>query len=302
MADLERGYLLAERITRRAGRTYYLASRLLPPARRRAVFALYAYARLVDDVVDEPGLPDTQAARLDALESGLFAAISGSPAVGVCEDDADVLTALADAVRRLGIPVTSFDAFGRSMRMDLPGHRLFRNRYADLAQLAEYTYGSAAVIGLQLLPVLGADPTDAETAAGAVLLGEAFQLTNFLRDVGEDAARNRIYLPLDQLAAFGVDEAMLFGDAAAGSASTSMRRAIAHLIAVNRDQYRRAGTAIAALPPRTRPAIGAAARSYSAILAEIDAQDHDVFARRAVVPVRRRIGHAIASLSGRTGF
>ncbi|ALG85160.1 phytoene/squalene synthase family protein [Gordonia phthalatica] len=302
MADVERGYALAEGITRGTGRTYYLAARLLPIAGRRAVFALYAYARLVDDVVDEPGRPDAQAARLDALESGLFAAIAGSPAVDVSDDDADVLAALADSVRRLGIPATTFDAFGRSMRMDLPGHPLFRNRYADLDELAEYTYGSAAVIGLQLLPVLGADPTDPETAAGAALLGDAFQLTNFLRDVGEDAARDRIYLPLDHLTAFGVDEATLFDDAAAGTASPPMRRAIAHLIAVNRDQYRRTGAAITALPPRTRPAICAAARSYSAILAEIEAQDHDVFAGRAVVPVRRRIGHAIVSLSGRARF
>ena len=299
--DANRGYLLAEDITRRAGRTYYLASRMLPAADRRAVFALYAYARMADDIVDDPGRPEVQSARLDALESGLFAAVAGGVGV-VSRDEADVLAALADSVDRLGIPITTFDAFGRSMRMDLPGHPLFRNRYDTLDELAEYTYGSAAVIGLQLLPVLGADVADPDVAAGAALLGEAFQLTNFLRDVGEDAARDRIYLPRDQLSSFGVDEATLFRDATAGTASVPVRRALAHLIAINRDQYRRTGTAISALPPRTRPAICAAARSYSAILTAIEAQDHDVFARRAVVPVRRRVGHAIAALGGRSGL
>ncbi|EGD55843.1 phytoene synthase [Gordonia neofelifaecis NRRL B-59395] len=284
---------------RRAGRTYYLASRLLPADGRRAVFALYGYARTADDAVDEPGDPSVQGARLDALESGLRAASAGVSDASSNPDEADMLAALADAIRRFGIPPATFDAFGRSMRMDLPGHPMFRNRYADLAELADYVYGSAAVIGLQLVPILGADPDDDEIAAGAALLGEAFQLTNFLRDVAEDLARDRVYLPLDHLAAFGVDEENLFADAAAGSTGPRLRRAIAHVVAVNRDQYRRTIPAITALPPRTRPAICAAARSYSAILTEIEQRDYEVFGGRAVVPLRRRIGHAVVSMTGR---
>ncbi|MBM7367097.1 phytoene/squalene synthase family protein [Gordonia hydrophobica] len=299
MADSARGYRLAEAVARRSGRTYHLAARLLPSDRRRAIHALYAYARLADDIVDDPGAPLEQAHALDAMESGLRSAVAGASADGVSRDAADILAALAESVDRFQIPMNTFAAFNRSMRMDLPGDPLFRNRYVDFADLAEYTYGSAAVIGLQLLPVLGADVADPDVAAGAALLGDAFQLTNFLRDVGEDAARDRIYLPLRELAAFGVDEQALFHDAATHHTSEPLRRGVAHLIAVNRDQYRRTRGAIAALPPRTRPAIVAAARSYSAILVQIEAQDHDVLARRAVVPVRRRIGHAVASLSGR---
>lgn len=173
-------------------------------------------------------------------------------------DRADLTAALADAVHCFDIPISTFDAFGRSMRMDLPGHPLFRNRYATFAELGRYTYGSAAVIGRQLLPVLGADVQNAEVASGAELLGEAFQLTNFLRDIGEDADRDRIYLPLSELAAFGVDEEMLFHDVATQKAGVPLRRAVAHLIAVNRDQYRRTDAAIAALPrapvrPSARP-------------------------------------------------
>lgn len=294
-ADAARGYRLAEAITARSGRTYRLASSLLPKAARRAVYALYAYARLIDDIVDEPGVPADQARRMDALENGLRAALAGGVADDVTADEVDVLSALADAVARFGIDESTFTAFGRSMRMDLPGHPLFRNRYASLDELAEYTYGSAAVIGLQLLPVLGVDPSDDAAARGAALLGDAFQLTNFLRDVAEDLRRDRVYLPADQLAAFGVDDRALQDDAAAGRASRPTRRAVAHLIAINRDQYRRTAPALAALPWSTRPAIVAAASSYSAILTEIERRDCDVFADRAVVPMRRRIGHAAAS-------
>ncbi|MGB6126892.1 MAG: phytoene/squalene synthase family protein [Gordonia sp. (in: high G+C Gram-positive bacteria)] len=296
---VEAGYQRAEAITRRAGRTYYLASRLLPSGGARAVFALYAYARLADDIVDEPAPGITiadQTARLDALEAGLFSALDANAHIDLPAAEADVVAALADSVRRFAIPTDTFIDFGRSMRMDLPGHPLFRNRYASFAELAEYTYGSAAVIGIQLLPILGVDRDNVETTAGAELLGEAFQLTNFLRDVAEDAARDRIYLPADQLAAFGVDDTRLMANAATGHADSSVRRAVKHFIAVNRDQYRRAAPAIEALPHRTRPAIRAAARSYSAILTEIERLDGDVFSRRAVVPMPRRLAHAAASL------
>lgn len=299
LGDVESGYRHAEAITRRAGRTYYLASRLLPAERARAVFALYAYARMADDIVDEPapGISAIDQARhLDALEAGLTAAFAGEGPERLSRVEADVVAALADSVHRCGIPTSTFTAFGRSMRMDLPGHPLFRNRYGTFDELAEYTYGSAAIIGVQLLPILGVDPTDTGTTDGAALLGEAFQLTNFLRDVAEDAARDRIYLPADHLAAFGVDEDAVMANLAHRHADRQMRQAIAHVVAVNRDQYRRTAAAIEALPRRTRPAIRAAASSYSAILTEIERRDYDVFSGRAVVPTRRRLAHALAAL------
>lgn len=296
-AGIESGYTLARTIITDAGRTYYLASRLLPPPARRAVFALYGFARMVDDVVDSGDhAPREAAAEVTAIETGLAAALSGQGALGdsgpLTVDQQSLLAALADTVDRFAIDPATFAAFLHSMRMDIPGTPQFRNRYDDFAALSEYTYGSAAVIGLQMLPVLGASRPTPETTAGAALLGEAFQLTNFLRDVAEDLARDRIYLPADALAAFGVDEERLRADAAARRTSPQMRRALAHLIAINRDQYRRTAGAIAALPARTRPAIAAAASSYSAILTEIEASGYDVMARRAVVPTRRRLAHA----------
>ncbi|MCF8605014.1 phytoene/squalene synthase family protein [Gordonia sp. HY442] len=293
MADPERGFAIARAVTADAGRTYYLASRLLPVRRRRAVHALYAFARIVDDVVDGPGPPESPALRVDVLDAGLTAALSDRPAPpDLGSREADVLAALAVAVRDNGIDVGTFEAFLRSMRMDVPGTDVFRSRYRTFDELAEYTYGSAAVIGLQLIPVLGADPSLAD---GAALLGEAFQLTNFLRDVAEDLRRDRIYLPLAELGAFGVDEQSLRADLDRRSTSREMRRAVAHLIAVNRDQYRRAAPAIAQLPRTSRPAIAAAAQSYGDILRVIEGMSYDVMRTRAVVPTRTRIGHAAAA-------
>ncbi|QRY60861.1 phytoene/squalene synthase family protein [Gordonia sp. PDNC005] len=300
MSDVARGHSVARSVTARAGRTYYLASLMLPASRRRAVHALYAYARSVDDAVDSGLPPDVATARIDVLEAGLHAALRGDdPPAGLSSDDVDLLAALAAAAGDNGIPITTFDAFGHSMRMDLPGSPLFRNRYRTFDELAEYTYGSAAVIGIQMIPVLGADPSLTD---GAALLGEAFQLTNFIRDVAEDLRRDRVYLPTDVLSVFGVDESRLRDDLRRQSTSSELRRAVAHLIAVNRDQYRRTTPAIERLPATTRPAIAAAARSYSDILRVIEDADHDVMAARAVVPRRTRVRHAAQSLFGAPKF
>ncbi|WP_132991570.1 phytoene/squalene synthase family protein [Gordonia zhaorongruii] len=296
MPDAARGFALARSLTARAGRTYYLASTLLPVRRRRAVHALYGFARIVDDVVDRPsgsgGLP--AADRLNQLESGLAASLAETALPrGLSSDDQDLLAALAVSVHEHSIPVETFGRFLTSMRMDVPGTPVSRNRYRTLDELSEYTNGSAAAIGLQLVPVLGADP---DLTAGAALLGEAFQLTNFIRDVAEDLRRDRIYLPLDELAPFGVDEATLRSDLLRGRTSPPLRAALKHLIAVNRDQYRRTTASIAALPPLSRPAISAATRSYSDILRAVERADLDVMGGRAVVPATTRIGHAAVSL------
>ncbi len=296
-ATVAAGYARARVLTARAGRTYYLASALLPPAARRGVFALYGFARTADDVVDGPGEPAAKAAALDRLDAGLRAVLAGAAPSAAEPAHRELLAAVGDTVARFGIDPATFEAFLRSMRMDVPGLPEFRARYATLAELREYTYGSAAVIGLQLLPILGMTPRSgpdsyAATAAGAALLGEAFQLTNFLRDVAEDLDRGRIYLPLHELAAFGVDEDRLRADRERGRPSPALRRALAHLVAINRDQYRRTAPAVAALPTRTRPAIAAAARSYGEILVEIERRDYDVLGARAVVPPARRLRHA----------
>lgn len=282
------------------GRSYYLATRLLSADRRPAVHALYGFARTVDDLVDDPrasGAPRQAVTALDAVERRLRTAWSqplGSQ-VAPCADPAlpavfePVIPALTDTVHRFAIDPRHFWTFLDSMRMDIPGSPLFRNRYPTLAALHEYMRGSAAAIGLQLLPVLGTVCPAAEAEPAAAALGDAFQLTNFLRDIGEDLDRDRIYLPAAELAAFGVDEALLIDGRDTGRTDRRLRRALAHLIAVNRDLYRCARPGIELLSPRVRPGIRTAAALYAAILDRIEDSGYAVFAQRAVVPQRRRL-------------
>ncbi|MBF4997484.1 phytoene/squalene synthase family protein [Nocardia sp. BSTN01] len=207
--------------------------------------------------------------------------------------DGPVLTALVDTIVRYRIAPEHFRVFLDAMRMDVPGSALFRNRYADMGELREYMRGSAAAIGLQLLPILGTVVPVAEAEPAAAALGEAFQLTNFLRDVAEDLDRGRVYLPGDELAAFGVDADLLAHCRRTGRTEPRVRRALAHLIAVNRAVYRTATPGIDLLRPRVRPAIRTAAVLYGGILDEIERHDYAVFDRRATVPTSRRLRVAV---------
>ncbi|WP_278265531.1 phytoene/squalene synthase family protein [Nocardia sp. AG03] len=300
---LDAAYASCRRIAAAHGRTYYLATALLTPPQRRAVHALYAFARMVDDIVDHAENPAhvldpraraqrppvATAEDLDVVEKQLRLAIDGTAIDTTDPLRRQILTATGDTIRRYAIAPTHLWTFLDAMRMDVPGSPTHRTRYATMSELREYMRGSAAAIGLQLLPVLGTVvPLDRAEPAAATL-GEAFQLTNFLRDLGEDLDRDRVYLPADELAAFGVDEAHLRACRATGHTDPPLRRALAHLIAINRDLYRRATPGIALLDPRVRPAIETAAILYGEILDRIEAADHQVFAARATVPTRRRI-------------
>ncbi|WP_051161967.1 phytoene/squalene synthase family protein [Nocardia brevicatena] len=312
-AEPARSYRHCRRIAGTHGRSYYLATRLLPAGRRPAVHALYAFARVVDDIVDDPvrhsaatpgapwdpapvlpaptALDETQRRLQLAFEYGIHAASRPNDPL------TPVLPALVDTVRRYGIDRRHFGVFLDSMRMDVPGSPLFRNRYATLAELDEYMRGSAAAIGLQLLPVLGTVVPAAEAEPAAAALGDAFQLTNFLRDIGEDLDRDRIYLPGEELAAFGVDADLLAHCRATGRTDRRVRRALAHFIAVNRALYRTADPGVDMLEPRARPAIRAARALYSGILDQIESSDYAVFAGRAVVPTRRRLRMVLTAVT-----
>ncbi|MGC4959942.1 phytoene/squalene synthase family protein [Gordonia sp. DT101] len=309
------GYRRARALTAEHGRTYFAASCLLPPRQRRGVWALYGFARIVDDVVDDPPaapVPPDKTAQIDRIEEALHSVLhpepDGTPGAGLDHrpgrhEPGDpqiepILAAVRDTVVQFDIPTATFDAFLRSMRMDVPGTAEFRDRYRTWAELAEYTYGSAAVIGLQMIPLLGVRAAGDDVADGAATLGEAFQLTNFLRDIAEDLDRDRIYLPTDELTAFGVDEDHLRRCRAERVTSPHLRRALAHMIAVNRDQYRRAWPSITALPNRSRRSIAAAAAMYHGILREIEQADHDVMDHRVVVGGRRRAVLAAHAISG----
>jgi phytoene synthase len=262
------------------GRTYFLATRLLPADRRPAVHALYGFARYADEIVDDLGddRPDAEkAAELDSLAADLETALAGGPAA------VPVLAALADTAGRHDIDHRHFTDFMASMRMDTSV-----TGYASFDDLAVYVHGSAAVIGLQMLPVLGTVVPRAEAEPHAAALGVAFQVTNFLRDVGEDLDRGRVYLPADELAAFGVDRELLTWCRRTRRPDARVRRALAHLVARTRATYRRAEPGIAMLEPVSRACVGCAFALYRGILDEIEAAGYHVLHRRvAVAPVRR---------------
>lgn len=308
-ALLPLAYRECRQIAATHGRTYFLATRLLSAERRPAVHALYAFARMVDDIVDQAARPAAAhhrdpAAELDLIERDLRAALESHPDdagqqassaehgaswASVPRPRALVLAAVTHTIHRYGIATQHFWTFLDSMRMDAPGSPAFRDRYATMAQLREYMRGSAAAIGLQLLPVLGTVVPVPAAEPAAAALGEAFQLTNFLRDVAEDLDRDRVYLPADAIAAFGVDDELLFECRRTGRTDPRVRRALAHLIAVNRDLYRRAEPGIDLLEPRVRPAIRTAATLYADILHHIERSDYAVFDHRAVVPRHHRL-------------
>jgi phytoene synthase len=271
------------------GRTYYLATRLLPPGKRPFVHALYGFARYADEIVDDLGddRPVAEkAAELDALTADLEAALDGAPAAH------PVLAALADTARRYDIDRRHFADFMVSMRMDTTV-----TEYATFDDLAVYVHGSAAVIGLQMLPILGTRVPRAEAEPPAAALGVAFQLTNFLRDVGEDLDRGRVYLPLEELGAFGVDRELLAWCRRTRQPDPRVRRALAHLVAHTRGTYRRARPGIAMLEPVSRACVGCAFTLYQGILDEIEKADYDVLHRRVAVPNRRRAAVALPGLT-----
>ncbi len=292
---LREAYRCCRQVAAETGRTYFLATRLLAPDQRPAVHALYGFARHADDILDDlnPALDvGARADRLQQLSDRFFS--------GGGRHDEPVLAAVDDTVRRYGIPVDLFEDFLASMRMDLTV-----TDYPDRAALNRYMRGSAEVIGLQMLPILGTVGDPDEAAPYAAALGRAFQLTNFLRDVAEDLARNRIYLPADELAAFGVDRELLTWCHAHQRTDTRVRAALQAQHDITRDIYRFAAGGIALLAPRSRPCVATALTLYSEILDCIEAIDFCVFSRRATVGTTRRLrvagGALLRSWWRRTG-
>ncbi|WIX98721.1 phytoene/squalene synthase family protein [Amycolatopsis mongoliensis] len=279
--ELRHAYRRCRELNARHGRTYFLATRMLTPAQRPAVHALYGFARRLDDLVDEPepgATPASVAAALHDVEDGFLKEL----AAGYSEDP--LRAAVIDTATRYAIPEPCFRAFFASMRMDLTV-----TGYPTRAALDEYVHGSAEVIGLQVLPVLGTVVPRAEAAPRAAALGKAFQLTNFLRDVAEDLGRGRVYLPADELAAAGVDRDRLGWCARTGRIDAPVRRALADQVARTRRVYAEARPGIAMLHPVSRPCVATAYVLYGGILDRIEAAGFNVFAGRARVPRHRRL-------------
>ena len=267
-------YEACRRLNASHGKTYYLATLLLPPAKRPYVHALYGFARYADEIVDDLASTLTDQEKSDLLgrwgEDFLRDVKNGSSDDPICQ-------AVVDTVLRWDIPLEHFEAFLHSMQMDLTV-----TEYATYDDLDRYIYGSAAVIGLQMVPIL--EPTSAEAYVRAKDLGAAFQLANFIRDVGEDLERGRVYLPLDELARFGVTR----DDLERRVVDERLRNALRFQIQRVRDLEASSRPGIAMLAPDSQPCIEAARILYCGIVDEVEKIDYQVFTERATVSVPRR--------------
>ena len=272
---LRESYAECKRLNALHGKTYYLATLLLPKAKRPFVHALYGFARYADEIVDDLAstlTPQEKAEVLSKWSSGVLAGLQN----GTSEDP--VGRALVDTAKRFKIPHQHFIDFLHSMEMDLTV-----TQYQSYEDLLEYVYGSAAVIGLEMVPVLGY--SDDAAFESAKKLGIAFQLANFIRDVGEDLERGRIYLPLDELARFGVTRELLEKRVLTPEIIEALKFQIARV----RQLQLEAAPGIAMLDKTSRPCIEAASELYCGIVDEVEAIGYDIFNKRAKTSTLRRL-------------
>ncbi len=278
--DLDASYKYCRDLNRRYGSTYYWATALLPRGKRLHVHALYAFCRYADDIVDVPETAISSTASEQALTDfgdRLFNDLDR----GTSDDP--VLKAVINTVDELHIDPKCFARFLHSMHMDFS-----HSTYETFDDLMEYMDGSAAVIGEMMLPIL--EPTDAAAFEPARQLGIAFQLTNFLRDVGEDLDRGRVYLPQETLRSFGAEIHHR-------KVTPEWRAAMAFEIDRARAIYEVADVGIGMLPEESAKCVAAARRLYSGILDRIEKNDYDVFSQRARVPRWQKLAAAVQLVS-----
>ncbi|MDZ7676876.1 MAG: phytoene/squalene synthase family protein [Acidimicrobiales bacterium] len=278
MITLEQSYEHCRQLNKRNGATYYWSTTVLPRVKRHHVHALYGFCRYADDIVDDPGsgshadVPtDVRAEALAEFGDRFFADLEAG------DSDDIVLKATIHTVRAFRIDPGCIDRFLRSMAMDLTVET-----YESYDDLLGYMDGSAAVIGEMMLPIL--EPLDPAAFEPARDLGNAFQLTNFLRDIDEDLDRNRVYVPQEDIRRFDAQSAF-----ETRTATPEFCDLMRFEIDRTRELYRRADPGIELLPGRSGRCVRAARLLYARILDEIEAIDLDVFARRARVPTWQKV-------------
>ncbi|MCU0315090.1 MAG: phytoene/squalene synthase family protein [Fimbriimonadaceae bacterium] len=260
-------YGVCEDLHRKHGTTYYFATKRFPREIQAATHAVYGFVRVPDEWVDNPGemsLSDRRGALQDwrnQLRSGVEGVAPRHP----------VMRAFCDTLTKFQIPLEEALVFLDAMEMDLT-----ISRYETFDDLLQYTRGSAAAVGVMMLSVLQKDPTDEQIVA-AKHLGDAMQLTNFMRDVAEDTLRNRIYLPLEDLRRYGVTE----DDITSKRFSNSFSKLMEFQICRTRKLYAAADPGIRSLNPDAKQAVLLARILYSQILEQIEALDYNVFSARA---------------------
>lgn len=279
LVSVDESYKLCRQLIAKYSATFYLSTLLLSEEKRPAIWAIYAWCRRTDELVDGPASAMTTPKTLELWEQQLESIFAGQPV-----ENYDV--ALADTVRRFPIDIQPFRDMIAGQQMDL-----YRSRYETFEDLYLYCYRVAGTVGLMSTSVMGLDQTR-NTApwnceqelytpiAEEIALGIAKQLTNILRDVGEDARRGRIYIPLEDLARFNYTEKDLFK----GVVDDRWRCLMQFQINRAREFYSKAQRGITYLSPDARWPVWAALMHYSRILTIIEGNDYNVFTRRAYVP------------------
>jgi 15-cis-phytoene synthase len=267
-AQLRRAYQYCARLTAQHSKSFYLSSALLPDAKRRATRALYAFCRVGDDLIDRSGADPAA-----AIKHWSDITLASDP------KSADpVVLAWSHARSIYRIPQRYAEQLINGVARDL-----YQTRYQTFAELAEYSYGVASTVGLMSMHIVGF--SGPEAVPYALKLGVALQITNILRDVGEDYRSGRVYLPQEELAAFSITEDQI----AAGRVDDRWREFMRFQIARNRLLYKEAWPGIALLNRDGRCAIAAAATLYRGILDDLEAHDYNNFTRRSYVNKRGKV-------------
>ncbi len=278
-SELRDSYLECKRLNNLHGKTYFLATKLLPPAKRPFVHSLYGFARYADEIVDDLASTLSENEKADALKNWGNEVLANIKS-GKSNDH--IGAALVDTVNRFSIPISYFEAFLHSMTMDLTV-----TEYHTYEDLYEYVYGSAAVIGLQMVPILGTISKESMTEANiaAEKLGTAFQLANFIRDIGEDLTRGRVYLPVTELQSHGVTREMLEDRIVTPRIKNALKEQIQRVRILQAE----AKVGINLLSAESRACIEAASELYCGIVDEVEKIDYQIFDKRAKTSNWRRL-------------
>ena len=277
-------YAECRAIAKREAKNFYYAFVALPLPRRNAICAIYAFMRKADDLADDESLTrDERRRRLDSWQADWRGICHGGDSSNL------VFLAVRDAIERYEIPLSLLDELVAGVTMDLDRSATDApDTYATFAELYRYCYLVASVVGLVCIRIFGFSDPQAEKLAEET--GIAFQLTNILRDVAEDAERNRVYLPLEDLATHGVGLDSL-QHRTAGAAPTAEERALLVDLAQRAEGfYKSARLLLPMIDRESRPALWVLVAIYHALLRRIERANYDVFSRRASVPMVQKLG------------
>lgn len=282
--SLRSGIEKCREITRHYGTSYYFATQFFPREVREGIYAVYSFARIPDEIVDDPnkGTKEETLAKLEGFRQSWLAAMKA----GGSEDE--IMNAIVWAFNKFGIPVSDGEAFLKSMFLDEE-----KFTYENYAELEDYMYGSAAVIGLMVTRIVGYSSDEAFYHAKQ--LGYAFQVTNFLRDIRQDEEElGRIYMPLDELRQFGLSAE----DIANRVYDERFVAFMKFQIERNRQIYREALPGIPMLAWRGRLAVKVSYMLYKAILDEIERVNYNVYLGRVRTNFRQKVWLTVKALTG----